>query len=162
VTRDREDGFGVGDLAGFDHPLDLIEREGPVFGDLIADRSAGRPQRGGEEESDPLVREPGRREEGAGLDPVVRYEPGLLAKLTLGAGERFLAGLELPGRDLPQLGSDRMAVLANEKDLMFGDERDDGCSARMMHELTIGSPTAGQFDLIDGNVDQASAEDRFV
>jgi hypothetical protein len=158
----REDRLGVGDLGREDDPLGLLDRKYELFRDLVGARWFELSQTGRTEEGDPLVREARRREEGDESGPAFRDVSGLLPKFAPRAGEGIFAWLDLPGRDLPQLGSNSVTILADEEDVAVRQDRYNRRRARMDDDLSRRLSTVRRFDPIDVNVEQSPVEDVLV
>ncbi len=119
-------------------------------------------QSGREEESDPLVRESRGGEEGGELAPRFGYVSGLLPQLALRARKRLLVRLELPGGNLPQFGSNGVAVLPNEKDVAVRKDGDDRYGTGVYDDLPRTLCPVRRLDPIDVDVEKAPAEDVLV
>ena len=64
-----------------------------------------------------------------------RDEPGLLLELARGAGRGRLAGVELAGRNLPEIPADGVTILPQQRHVPVVVERGDRGGAGMAHDL---------------------------
>ena len=84
--------------------------------------------------------------------------PASSIELALRGDERRLVQLEFAGGQLPQPAVGDVAILTQQAHALLGIERDRGGAAGMMHDVKFGAMAVRQHDLIDGDVDHASAK----
>src|SRR5699024_6547123 len=81
--------------------------------------------------------------------PLARRDPGLLAELALGGGQRVLVGdVEDAGGQLDEPVRGGLAPLAQQADASLVIAGDDGDRTEMLHDLTAGNLPAGHAHLI--------------
>jgi hypothetical protein len=118
IEQEREHGFCVEQLIGFDHAEGLGEREELVADDFVV---IGRIGTGGEVFGE-IDLHPLSEEAGAGVItdeflPAACAVAGLLRQLTASGGQRLFAGLDAAGGQLPEVASGGVAVLALQQNL---------------------------------------------
>lgn len=96
------------------------------------------------------------------MGPAFRDVSGLLPKLAPRAGEGVLTRLDLPRRDLPQVGSNGVTILADEEDVAVRQGRGDRRRSRMDDDLSRRLGAVRRFDPIDVDVEEPTVEDVLV
>ena len=140
--------FGIGELIAPHHVEGLAERHGDKLDQFVVVEIAlsGLKVEGGEQ-VDAFIGEARGGQDAAQAFKASRFFPRLFFKLSDRTGFWGLSRIEFSGRDLMDVASRRVAVLAYQENFVVGEKGDDGRSPGVSYQIQGSPSSTRQFNL---------------